>query len=137
MLNKTEKPIHETIVDIAGKENDISVEISLQYNESYNPRVYSFVNNIITPEGGTHEEGVKRALTQVINKYATNNNILKEKDDSLSGDDVQEGITMIISCKHPNPQFEGQTKTKLGNSEVRGIASKIFYLNILLKQGLL
>ena len=126
MLNKTEKPIHDTIVDIAGKDKDISIEVSLQYNESYNPRVYSFVNNIITPEGGTHEEGVKRALTQVINKYATANNILKEKDDSLNGDDVQEGITMIISCKHPNPQFEGQTKTKLGNSEVRGIASKIF-----------
>ena len=126
MLNKTEKPIHDTIVDIAGKDKDISIEVSLQYNESYNPRVYSFVNNIITPEGGTHEEGVKRALTQVINKYATNNNLLKEKDESLSGDDVQEGITMIISCKHPNPQFEGQTKTKLGNSEVRGIASKIF-----------
>ena len=126
MLNKTEHPIHDTIVDIAGKDKDISIEVSLQYNESFNPRVYSFVNNIITPEGGTHEDGVKRALTQVINKYATSNNILKEKDDSLTGDDVQEGITMIISCKHPNPQFEGQTKTKLGNSEVRGIASKIF-----------
>ena len=126
MLNKTEHPIHESIVDIAGKDKDISIEVSLQYNESFNPRVYSFVNNIITPEGGTHEDGVKRALTQVINKYATSNNILKDKDDSLTGDDVQEGITMIISCKHPNPQFEGQTKTKLGNSEVRGIASKIF-----------
>ena len=126
MLNKTEKPIHETIVDIAGKEKDISIEVSLQYNESFNPRVYSFVNNIITPEGGTHEEGVKRALTQVINKYALNNNLLKDKDQSLSGEDVQEGITMIISCKHPNPQFEGQTKTKLGNSEVRAVASKIF-----------
>ncbi len=126
MLNKNKNPIHETIVDIAGKENDISVEVALQYNESYNSSIYSFVNNIITPEGGTHEDGVKGALTRVINKYATSNNLLKDKDESLKGEDVTEGITMIISVKHPNPQFEGQTKTKLGNSEVRGIASKIF-----------
>ena len=118
--------IHETIVDVAGKENDISIEVALQYNESYNESVYSFVNNITTPEGGTHEDGVKRALTRILNKYATTNNILKEKDDPLTGEDVREGVTMIISCKHPNPQFEGQTKTKLGNSEVRGIADKIF-----------
>ncbi len=126
MLNKNKNPIHETIVDIAGKENDISVEVALQYNESYNASIYSFVNNIITPEGGTHEDGVKRALTRVINKYAQQANLLKEKDDSLKGEDVSEGLTMIISVKHPNPQFEGQTKTKLGNSEVRGIADKIF-----------
>ena len=126
MLNKSKNPIHETIVDIAGKENDISVEVALQYNESYNSSIYSFVNNIITPEGGTHEDGVKAALTRVLNKYATSNNLLKDKDESLKGEDVTEGITMIISTKHPNPQFEGQTKTKLGNSEVRGIASKIF-----------
>ena len=126
MLNKNKGPIHETIVDVAGKENDISIEVALQYNESYNESVYSFVNNITTPEGGTHEDGVKRALTRILNKYATTNNILKEKDDPLTGEDVREGITMIISCKHPNPQFEGQTKTKLGNSEVRGIADKIF-----------
>ena len=126
MLNKSKNPIHETIVDIAGKENDISIEVALQYNESYNSSIYSFVNNIITPEGGTHEDGVKAALTRVLNKYATSNNLLKDKDESLKGEDVTEGITMIISTKHPNPQFEGQTKTKLGNSEVRGIASKIF-----------
>ena len=126
MLNKNKGPIHETIVDVAGKENDISIEVALQYNESYNESVYSFVNNITTPEGGTHEDGVKRALTRILNKYATTNNILKEKDDPLTGEDVREGVTMIISCKHPNPQFEGQTKTKLGNSEVRGIADKIF-----------
>ena len=126
MLNKSKNPIHETIVDIAGKEKDISVEVALQYNESYNSSIYSFVNNIITPEGGTHEDGVKAALTRVLNKYATSNNLLKDKDESLKGEDVTEGITMIISTKHPNPQFEGQTKTKLGNSEVRGIASKIF-----------
>ena len=126
MLNKNKGPIHETIVDVAGCENDISIEVALQYNESYNESVYSFVNNITTPEGGTHEDGVKRALTRILNKYATTNNILKEKDDPLTGEDVREGVTMIISCKHPNPQFEGQTKTKLGNSEVRGIADKIF-----------
>ena len=126
MLNKNKNAIHENIVDIAGAENDISIEVALQYNDTYNSNIYSFVNNIITPEGGTHEDGVKRALTRVINKYAVSQNILKEKDDSLTGEDVQEGITMIISCKHPNPQFEGQTKTKLGNSEVRSIADKIF-----------
>ncbi len=126
MLNKNKAPIHETIVDVAGKEKDISIEVALQYNETYNESIYSFVNNITTPEGGTHEDGVRRALTRILNKYATTNNILKEKDDPLSGEDVREGITMIISCKHPNPQFEGQTKTKLGNSEVRGIADKIF-----------
>ena len=126
MLNKNKGPIHETIVDVSGKEKDISIEVALQYNETYNESIYSFVNNITTPEGGTHEDGVRRALTRILNKYATTNNILKEKDDALSGEDVREGITMIISCKHPNPQFEGQTKTKLGNSEVRGIADKIF-----------
>ena len=126
MLNKNKNPIHENIVDIAGAEKDISIEVALQYNDTYNSNIYSFVNNIITPEGGTHEDGVKRALTRVINKYAVSQNLLKEKDDSLTGEDVQEGITMIISCKHPNPQFEGQTKTKLGNSEVRSIADKIF-----------
>lgn len=126
MLNKNKTPIHPTIIDISGKEKDISLEVALQYNESYNSAVYSFVNNIVTPEGGTHEDGVRRALTRILNKYATSNGLLKEKDDALTGDDVREGITMIISIKHPNPQFEGQTKTKLGNSEVRGIADKIF-----------
>ena len=126
MLNKNKGPIHETIVDVSGKEQDISVEVALQYNESYNESIYSFVNNITTPEGGTHEDGVRRALTRILNKYATTNNFLKEKDDPLTGEDVREGVTMIISVKHPNPQFEGQTKTKLGNSEVRGIADKIF-----------
>ena len=108
------------------KINDIRVEVAMQYNESYNSSIYSFVNNIITPEGGTHEDGVRRALTRVLNRYASNAGILKEKDDPLTGEDVKEGLTMIISVKHPNPQFEGQTKTKLGNSEVRGIADKIF-----------
>ncbi len=126
MLNKNKNPIHETIVDIEGEEKDIKVEVALQYNETYNSSIYSFVNNITTPEGGTHEDGVRRALTRILNKYATNAGLMKDKDDSLTGDDVREGITMIISIKHPDPQFEGQTKTKLGNSEVRGIADKIF-----------
>ncbi len=126
MLNKNKNPIQETIIDCRGEEKDISLEVALQYNETYNSSIYSFVNNINTPEGGTHEDGVRRALTRILNKYAVNNGILKEKDDPLTGDDVREGITMIISIKHPNPQFEGQTKTKLGNSEVRSIADKIF-----------
>ena len=126
MLNANKKPIHPTIVNIEGEDKDISVEVALQYNETYNSSIYSFVNNIVTPEGGTHEDGVRTALTRILNKYATSSGMLKEKDDSLTGDDVREGLTMIISVKHPNPQFEGQTKTKLGNSEVRGIANKIF-----------
>ena len=80
MLNENKTPIHETIIDVSGEENDISIEVALQYNESYNANIYSFVNNITTPEGGTHEDGVRRALTRVLNKYATSNNILKEKD---------------------------------------------------------
>ena len=119
-------PIHETIVDVEGEDKDIKVEVALQYNETYNSSIYSFVNNITTPEGGTHEDGVRRALTRILNKYASNQGILKEKDDPLTGDDVREGVTLIVSIKHPNPQFEGQTKTKLGNSEVRAIADKIF-----------
>ena len=126
MLNKDKKPIHETIIDCTGVENDIALEVALQYNETYNSSIYSFVNSINTPEGGTHEDGVRRALTRILNKYATSNGMLKNNDDSLTGDDVKEGLTMIVSIKHPNPQFEGQTKTKLGNSECRGIADRIF-----------
>ncbi len=126
MINENKTPIHPTIIDISGKENDISLEVALQYNESYNASIYSFVNNITTPEGGTHEDGVRASLTRVLNKYALNNKLLKENDEPLTGEDVREGIVMIISCKHPNPQFEGQTKTKLGNAEVRGIANRIF-----------
>ena len=126
MINTNKKPIHDTIVDVSGVENDISIEVALQYNETYNANLYSFVNNINTHEGGTHEDGVRLALTRILNKYARKINALKEKDDNLQADDVKEGITMIVSCKHPNPQFEGQTKTKLGNIEVRQIASRIF-----------
>lgn len=126
MLNKNKTAVHDEIVFIEGKENDILLEIALQYNDGYVANTYSFVNNINTYEGGTHDEGVKRALTRVINNYARNNNILKQNDDPLTGDDVREGLTMIISAKHPNPQFEGQTKTKLGNPEVRKIADNVF-----------
>ncbi len=101
-------------------------EVAMQYTDAYNDNIYSFVNNINTHDGGTHEEGVRRALTRVINNYARKTNILKEKDESLTGDDVKEGLTMIISCKHPNPQFEGQTKGRLGNSEVRKLADSVF-----------
>ena len=126
MLNKNKTPIHEQIVYVSGKNNDISIEVAMQYNNGYSENVYSFTNNINTHEGGTHEEGVKRALTRIINNYARNSKMLKDGNDSLSGEDVREGLTMIISCKHPNPQFEGQTKTKLGNAEVRKIADDIF-----------
>jgi len=126
MLNKNKTPIHENVLYFEGSEDGVEVEVAMQYNDSYNANVYSFTNNINTYEGGTHEDGVKQALTRIINNYARNNKILKEKDDALSGDDTREGLAMIISCKHPDPQFEGQTKTKLGNSEVRKIASDVF-----------
>ena len=98
----------------------------MQYNDGYNEAVYSYTNNIHTHEGGTHEDGVKRALTRIINNYARNAKMLKDNAPALIGDDVREGLTMIISCKHPDPQFEGQTKTKLGNIEVRKIADDVF-----------
>lgn len=126
LLNKNKKPIHNDIVHVEGEEDNISIEVAMQYNDGYSSNIYSFTNNIHTVEGGTHEDGVRLALSRVINNYARANGILKEKDDSLTQDDVKEGITLVISCKHPNPQFEGQTKTKLGNVEVRKIASNIF-----------
>ena len=126
MLNKNKQPLFDDIVYVEGREDDVLIEVAMQYNDSYNPAIYSFTNNIHTTEGGTHEDGVKQALTRVINNYAKQNKFLKDNDDSLTGDDVREGVVMIISCKHPNPQFEGQTKTKLGNSEVKKIASDVF-----------
>ena len=125
-VNNNKNPIHDDIVYVEGVENDISMEVALQYNDGYSSIIYSFVNNIITPEGGTHEDGVKQALTRIINSYAKNNKLLKDNDEPLSGEDVREGITMIVSAKVPEPQFEGQTKTKLGNSEVRKVAASIF-----------
>ena len=125
-LNKNKNVLHSDIVYVEGQENGISMEVAFQYSTDYSNQIYSFTNNISTYEGGTHEDGVKRALTRIINNYARNNKLLKEKDDALTGDDVREGLTMIISCKHPDPQFEGQTKTKLGNAEVRKIADDVF-----------
>ena len=125
-LNKGKTPIHEQIVHLEGEEDNISVEVAMQYNTGYTSNIYSFTNNINTHEGGTHEDGVKRALTRIINSYGKKNKFLKDNDAPLTGDDVREGLTMIISCKHPDPQFEGQTKTKLGNSEVRKIADDVF-----------
>ncbi len=125
-INQGKTPIHENVIYFEGEEDDVMFEVAMQYNTGYNDNIYSFVNNINTHDGGTHEDGVKRALTRVINSYARKNGLLKEKDDSLTGDDVKEGLTMIISCKHPNPQFEGQTKGRLGNSEVRKLADDVF-----------
>jgi len=125
-LNRTKEVIHEEPIYIDGARDGISVEVALQYNEGYTESIYSFANNIHTYEGGTHEFGFKTALTRVINDYARKNGIFKDNDTNLSGEDVREGLTAIISIKHPDPQFEGQTKTKLGNSEVRTITDAVF-----------
>ena len=124
-LNRNKTALHEEVIYVEDEIDDIKVEVGMQYNDGYQPNIYSFCNNINTHEGGTHEEGFRLALTRVINNYAKNNNFLKKDDESLSGDDCREGLTAIISVKHPDPQYEGQTKTKLGNAEVRKIASSI------------
>lgn len=125
-LNRTKDVIHEEPIYIEGDRDGINVEVSMQYNDGFTGNIHSFANNINTYEGGTHEVGFKTALTRVINDYARKNGIFKESDANLSGEDVREGLTAIISIKHPDPQFEGQTKTKLGNSEVRAITDTIF-----------
>jgi DNA gyrase subunit B len=125
-LNRTKEVVHDEPIYMEGEKDGISVEVALQYNEGYTENIYSFANNIHTYEGGTHESGFKTALTRVINDYARKNGIFKENDANLSGEDVREGITAIVSIKHPDPQFEGQTKTKLGNSEVRAITDTVF-----------
>lgn len=123
-LNKSKTPIHPDVFYTSKRIEDIEVEIALQYTEEYTSNIYSFINNIHTPEGGTHEEGFRNSLTRVLNNYGKVANIFR-KDESLTGDDVREGLTAIICCRHPDPQFEGQTKMKLGNTEVRRIASQI------------
>ena len=125
-INQGKTVIHDDVIHLQGEEDDVFFEVAMQYNSSYKENIYSFVNNINTHDGGTHEDGVKRALTRLINNYARKTNMLKEKDEALTGDDVKEGLTMIVSCKHPNPQFEGQTKGRLGNSEVRKLADNVF-----------
>ena len=125
-LNRTKEVLHEEPIYIEGEKEGISVEVSMQYNDSYTGYIYSFANNIHTHEGGTHESGFKTALTRVINDYARKGGLIKDSDTNLSGEDVREGLIAIVSIKHPNPQFEGQTKTKLGNSEVRTITDSLF-----------
>ena len=125
-LNQNKTPIQDNIIHLEGEKDGIIFEVAMQYNSGYSESIYSFVNNINTHDGGTHEEGVRKALTRLINNYARKTKMLKEKDDSLSGEDIKEGLTMIVSCKHPNPQFEGQTKGRLGNSEVRKLADNVF-----------
>lgn len=125
-LNRTKEAIHEPPVFIESEKEGISVEIAMQYNDGFASNIYSFANNINTHEGGTHESGFKTALTRVINDYARKNGLFKETDPNLIGDDVREGLTAIISVKIPDPQFEGQTKTKLGNSEARTITDSLF-----------
>ncbi len=125
-LNENKDPIFETPIYTDGEMDEITVEVAMQYTTSYHENVVSFANNIHTHEGGTHEQGFRTALTRVINDYAKKNKILKENEDNLTGEDVREGLTAVISVKHPNPQFEGQTKTKLGNSEVVKITNRLF-----------
>ncbi len=124
-LNRNKEALHEEPIYIMGERDGITIEVALQYNDGYTSSILSFANNIPTHEGGTHEAGFKSALTRVINDYARKQGLIKENDTNLSGDDVREGLTGIISVKHPDPQFEGQTKTKLGNSEVRTITDSI------------
>ena len=123
-LNKNKEKIHPTPIYIE-KTGEVPVEISIQYTTTYNENIYTFVNNINTVEGGTHLEGFKRALTKVFNDYARSHNILKEKESNLQGEDIREGITAVVSVKVKEPQFEGQTKTKLGNSEVTGVVQSM------------
>jgi DNA gyrase subunit B len=123
-LNKNKTPFHPTIY-LHNIKNDVDVEIAMQWNEGYNENIFSFVNNINTIEGGSHLSGFKTALTRVLNSYADKNNVLKGEKIRLSNEDAREGLTIVLSLKHPDPQFEGQTKTKLGNSEVKGIVDSV------------
>ncbi|MEK4860400.1 DNA topoisomerase (ATP-hydrolyzing) subunit B [Staphylococcus sp. FSL W8-0774] len=126
MLNENKEPIHGEPIYIHQSKDDIEVEIAMQYNKGYATNLLTYANNIHTYEGGTHEDGFKRALTRVLNSYGMNSKIIKEDKDRLSGEDTREGLTAIVSIKHGDPQFEGQTKTKLGNSEVRQVVDKLF-----------
>jgi len=124
-LNSGRTPIYEQILYFEGSKNDVYVEVAMQHNDGFNENCYSFVNNITTPEGGTHLAGFKNALTKTFNDYARANKLIKDSDPNLSGEDIREGLTAIISIKIPEPQFEGQTKQKLGNSEARGAVEGI------------
>jgi len=124
-LNKGKSSLYDQVIYCEGTKDNVYVEVSMQHNDSYNENIYSFVNNINTPEGGTHLTGFKNALTKTFNDYAKKNKLLKENEPALSGEDIREGLTAIISVKIEEPQFEGQTKQKLGNSEARGAVDNI------------
>ena len=124
-LNKGKQPLYDNIIYCEGLINGVNVEVALQHNDSYTENAYGFVNNINTPEGGTHVEGFKRAITKTFNDYARNNKLLKDSEANLSGEDIREGLTVIVSIKIENPQFEGQTKQKLGNSEARNAVESV------------
>ena len=124
-LNRSKTPLYEDILYFEGNRDQVYVEVAMQHNDSYNESVFSFVNNITTPEGGTHLTGYRNAITKTFNDYARNNKLLKDSEPNLSGDDIREGLTAIISVKIENPQFEGQTKQKLGNSEARAAVDSI------------
>lgn len=125
-LNENRDVLYDEPIFLEGEAEDVIVEVSLQHTDSFHTNIMSFANNIHTYEGGMHESGFKTAITRSINNYARENNFLKESDANFTGDDVREGLTVVLSVKHPNPQFEGQTKTKLGNSEVRGVTDRLF-----------
>ncbi len=124
-LNKNKTPVHEGVIYVAGVRDMVECEIAMQYTEAYNETEYSYCNNINTIEGGTHLSGFRSALTRTVNKYITDNGLQKANEDALTGDDIREGITVVVSVKVPSPQFEGQTKTKLGNGDVEGIVAQI------------
>ena len=136
-LNRSATPLYESIIYCEGNMNNVAVEVAMQHNDSYNENTYGFVNNITTPEGGTHIIGFRNALTKTFNDYARKNKLLKENEPNLSGEDIREGLTAIISVKIEDPQFEGQTKQKLGNSEARGAVDNIVstQLGIFLEQN--
>lgn len=124
-LNRSKQSLYPEVIECEGIVNGIKVEVAMQHNDSYEESCYSFVNNVITPEGGTHLTGFRNALTKIVNNYAKEHGLLKENEDALSGDDIREGLTSIISIKIEEPQFEGQTKQKLGNSEARGAVDSV------------
>ncbi|WP_435364261.1 DNA topoisomerase (ATP-hydrolyzing) subunit B [Haloarchaeobius sp. DYHT-AS-18] len=129
-LNETKTALHDDVIYFEDEEQNIQVEVAMQATDELQGSIHAFANNINTREGGSHLTGFKTALTRVVNDYATNNGLLKDLDDTLKGDDIREGLTAVISVKHPDPQFEGQTKTKLGNSEVRGIVESAMHENL-------
>ena len=123
-INASKEPVHGSVIDFEEEADGISVEIAMQWTGAYTESVHTFANTINTAEGGTHEEGFRAALTSIVNRYARDQKLLREKDDNLTGDDVREGLTAIVSVKLAEPQFEGQTKTKLGNTEAKSFVQK-------------